>query len=1017
MSPPHDQHAMDALPIVGIGGSVGSLRSLKSFLANLPADTGAVYVIVTHHPKGERSLLPEILGPHAALPVQMVEEGEALAPNRVYVALPDEGWILSRGQLVRSGGTNKRSEASSSTEVDRRAGPPHPIDTLFYSLAEEAGHRALAVVLAGTGSDGTLGVQAIKYQAGMVMVEDPDTAEFDDMPANAIATGQVDYVLPPTEMPATLASYLASQTHRQATLKSHETAISQGLLKKILQQVRNRTGHDFSGYKISTINRRLERRMDLQRIHEPQAYLVYLQDHPEEIDLLFQEFIISVTNFFRDPHAWLSLSEQLPALLKQAAQTGQEFRAWVPGCATGEEAYTLAILIQECIADWEQPPAVRIFATDVDQTAIEKARVGRYPRSISQFMSETFMRRYFSAENDTVRIGREVRDIVVFAEHNVLQDPPFTNLDLITCRNLMIYLERDRQERLLVLFRYALRSQGLLLLGPSESLDHQSEAFSVADKESRIYQVAEGSLPTRLLEMPGPSRRRRSPPYQEADRNPAVGTNDSLTRNVECLLALQFAPPSVIVNDRGEVVYVHGRTGLFLEPASGPARNQLLEMARPGLREPLNQALQKVANGDTDLVSRQVQVLAHGSTEGARLEVQLIRTPKALAGFRLVALHHEPMSEAAKTASETIGPKTDPHRTSNGGTEAEAHLIEKLEALRQEKQIAVKEMQAANQELQSLNEELQSMNEELQSSNEELEAAKEEVESLNQELRSVNAELNIRVDDLTEVNDDLKNLLDSTHLATLFLDEALNIKRFTTPVQKLIAVRSSDIGRPLSELTTKLRYNGLLEDADAVLDNLVTKEIKVQTTTGHWYLLRIQPYRSTRNVIRGVVCTFQDIQIVQGVIRNEAFFRAVVDTVPEPLLVLDAAFRVVSVNDGFYRIFPHTPEEVEGKSLFSLEAGQWDHPELRALLAEVLPQRQAFHDFELSMDLGEAVPTCLRMNGRRLELEEDSAMILLSIGIHRLTSKPSESIGRNPSHGPEISSATLTGGTKESGSR
>lgn len=1017
MSPPNDHHAIEALPIVGIGGSAGSLQSLKSFLTNLPADTGAAYVIVTHHPKGERSLLPEILGPHTTLPVQMVEEGEALAPDRIYVALPDEGWILCRGQLVRSGESNQRSGGGTSATADHRTGPPHPIDTLFHSLAEEAGHRALVVILSGTGSDGTLGLQSIKSQAGMVMAEEPDNAEFGDMPANAIATDQVDYVLSPADMPAALTGYLSSQSHRQAALQSHQSAIPPGILKKILHQVRYRTGHDFSGYKVSTLNRRLERRMDLRHILEPQAYLTYLQAHPEEIDLLFQEFLISVTNFFRDSHVWTTLSEQLPALLHQAARTGQEFRAWVAGCATGEEAYTLAILIQECIADWEQVPAVRIFATDVDQAAIDRARVGRYPASISQHLSESLMQRYFSAESDTVRIEREVRDIVVFAEHNVLQDPPFTNLDLITCRNLMIYLERDRQERLLALFRYALRSKGLLLLGPSESLDHQSEAFSVVDKESRIYRVADGSLPPRLLEMPGPSRRHRSPPSLEATRNPTVGVNDSLTRNVECLLALQFAPPAVVVNDREEVVYVHGRTGRFLEPASGPARNQLLEMARPGLREPLKQALQRVASGDADHVSQQVQVLTNGDAELVRLEVQRIQTPKALAGFRLVALHYVTVFDKAKAASESPGATNDSEGTLSDGTEAEAHLNEKLESLRQEKQIAVKEMQAANQELQSLNEELQSMNEELQSSNEELEAAKEEVESLNQELRSVNAELNIRVDDLTEVNDDLKNLLDSTHLATLFLDEALNIKRFTAPVQKLIAVRSSDIGRPLSELTTKLCYDSLLEEADAVLDNLITKEVKVQTTTGHWYLLRIQPYRSTRNVIRGVVCTFQDIQVTQGVIQSEAFFRAVVETVPQPLLVLDSAFQVVSANDCFYRHFPLAPEEVEGNSLFALGGGQWNHPELRALLAEVLPQRQAFHDFELSMELGDPNPTCLRMNGRRLELQAGSAMILLSLAVQRPAFKDMKKIERNPSHGAKQLAAALPADPEESGPR
>jgi len=1002
MSPASEHHPLKVLPVVGIGGSAGSLQPLQSLLANLPADTGAAYVIVTHHPRGQRSLLPEILGPKTALPVQMVEEGEALAPDRVYVALPDDGWVLFHGKLIRSREAQERSGGSMPAKGEQRSSPTHPIDAFFRSLAEDVGHRALAIVLSGTGSDGTLGIQAIKAQSGMVLAQDPDTAEFGDMPANAIATGQVDYVLSPADMPAALAGYLRSQGDRQAALTSQQAAIPQGILSKILNQVRNRTGHDFSGYKTSTLNRRLERRMDLRRSIDPEEYLIYLQSHPEEVDLLFQDFLISVTNFFRDPPVWATLGEALlPAMLQRAVRMGQEFRAWVVGCATGEEAYTLAILVRECVADWEQAPEIRIFATDVDQAAIAIARVGRYPAGIGRDLTEARVRRYFSAENDTFRISREVRDMVVFAEHNVLQDPPFTGLNLITCRNLLIYLERDGQERLLALFRYALRGQGLLVLGPSEGLDYQNEDFSVVDKESRIYRVTEGSVKARFPQMPGSARRRsRSLPFPEFQRNPAMETSDSLSHSVERLLAVEFAPPAVLVNDRGEVVYVHGRTGRFLEPASGPAWNQLLEMALPGLRAPLSQALKEVTDGDSEHVSRQVQVQINGDFKPFRLEVRRIRIPTVLAGLSLVAFHPVPGADATNgSGSEPNGPETVSKGSGSDGTEFEVRLKRELQILHHDKQIAVSELQAANEALQCLNEELQSRNEEHQSSKEELEAAKEEVESLNQELRSVNAELQTRITDLTDVNDDLKNLLDSTHLATVFLDEALNIKRFTTSVRDLIFVRPSDIGRPVSELATKLRYNALPTDAETVLDTLIPKEVKVQTQSGHWYLLRIQPYRSTTNVIRGVVCTFLDIQAAQGVARNEAFFRAVVDTVREPLLVLDMDYRVVSANDGFYRTFPLAPEAVEGNYLFDLGGGQWDHPELRLLLDEVLPQGRVFQGFDLTVDIGGSGPIALRLNGRRLELEEGTAKILLAMDVQIPSSRPSQRTTESPGHG------------------
>ncbi len=977
---------LQPLPVVGIGGSAGSLQPLQTFLATLAADSGAAYVIVTHHPQGERSLLPDILARQTALPVQMVEAGEALAPDRIYVALPDDGWVLSRGQLVRS------REVGASAE--RR--PPHPIDAFFRSLAEEAGEGALAVLLSGTGSDGALGVQAIKSQGGMIMAQDPETAEFGDMPANAIATGQVDYVLPPPDLPATLVGYLRFRSQRQAPAASRAPAIPEGLLGQILSQVRHRTGHDFSGYKASTLQRRLERRMDLCQITDPRAYLDYLQTHPAESDHLLREFLISVTHFFRDPATWETLGRTLlPAMLQRAARNGQEFRAWVVGCATGEEAYSLAILIRECLGERDQAPEVRIFATDVDRAAIETARVGRYPAGIVRDLGELRLVRFFTAEGDTRRVSREVRDMVVFAEHNALQDPPFTHLDLITCRNLLIYLERDQQERLLAVFRYALRDRGGLLLGPSESPDPESAIFTVEAKEERIYRVDPSAAPARLPEMPGPSRLHRGLPSQPPDTPTAGDDDEGFSHHVERLLALQFAPPAVVVNEGGHVVYIHGRTGRFLEPASGPAQYRLVDMARPGLRAPLSEALGEVAGESAAETSRVVPIQGEDDADRVRLVVRRIETPSALKGFRLVALASAGGEEAAP-AGGAGAPAGEHADTGSGDADAEVQLRRALEDARQDKQVAVRELQSANEALRSLNEELQSMNEELQSSNEELEVAKEEVESVNQELRSVNTELQARVDEVTEANDDLKNLLDSTHIATLFLDEALNIKRFTTPVRALIAVRTADIGRPLAELRINLDYDGLVADAESVLDSLVAKEVKVQSAAGHWYLLRIQPYRSTRNVIRGVVCTFQDIQAAQGVARGEAFFRAIVDTVREPLLVLDGDLRVVSANDGFYRTFPLDPEAVEGRSLFDLADGQWDDPELRARLAEVLPRHEAFRDFELSVNGGDAGPVRLRLNARRLQVDEGPAGILLAMDVQAPAGEPTDT---RPDHG------------------
>lgn len=974
-----DQTSPTPFPVVGIGGSAGSLEPLQTFLDSLPPRPGAAFVVVTHHPAGQRNLLPGLLADRTALPVTVAEPDSTLEPDHVYVIPSDGTWGLRGTRLVCQEPGTENGEATRE-ETSRRFRPPHPVDTFFRSLAGEIGHRAVGIVLSGTGTDGTLGVKAIKSQAGMVMAQDPDTTEFDGMPASAIGTNLVDYVLPPGDMPATLTGYIRAQADRQAPPRSALPAISEATLEAILRLMAERTGHDFSGYKRSTLLRRLERRMNVHRIGDADEYLRYLRDNPAEGDLLFREVIISVTNFFRDPDAWAILAGDILAeLLQTAASEQRGFRAWVVGCATGEEAYTLAILLQEWLDTLETAPEVQIFATDVDQEAIETARVGRYPAGIADDLTPARLARHFVAEEDSFRVGRNLRDMVVFADHNALQDPPFTRLDLICCRNLLIYLERDLQAQLLPLFRYALQPRGVLFLGPSEAPDQLTEDFRPENRAWRIYRLEAGAKPLMLPDMPKRRRARGPAAFHippSAPRNPAPG---GFTQNVEHLLASRFAPPAVLVNDRGEAVFFHGRTGRFLEPAAGPANHPILEMARPGLRGPLGQALREVAS-EGHTVNRWVQVQTNGSTETIHLEVQRVDTPPTLRGLRLVAFWPPGPEgvEAVGTPKETAAESAPEEPES----EAVARLRRELASTRQDQQVTVEEFQGSNEELQSLNEELQSMNEELQSSNEELEVAKEEVDSLNEELRSVNAELEARVGELSEANDDLKNLLDATDIATLFLDEDLAIKRFTDSARDLIALRETDVGRPIDELSTNLRYSGLRVDGKEVLDTLRPKEVEVQTEAGHWYLLRIMPYRTTQNVIRGLVCTFQNIQAAKRLEYSESFFRAIVETVREPLLVLDPDLRVVSANDGFYQAFPLKPEAVEGQRLFDLADGQWDHPELRTRLEEVLPQRQGFRDFDLPTDFGPQGPRRLLLNARKLEQEAaGEAMILLTMGV------------------------------------
>jgi two-component system CheB/CheR fusion protein len=610
-SPPTNTEDGGPVNVVAIGGSAGALEALQAFLGNLPAEPGMAFVIATHHPPDRRSLLPQILAEHCDLPVSEAAAGEELAAGRVYVLPSIHSWHLEGRRLIPQTREEEAAEARSG-----HRGAPHPVDALFRSLAAEQGGRAVGIVLSGTGTDGTVGVRAIKAQGGMVMAQEPASAEFQGMPSSAIDTNLVDYVLAPADMPAALVAFVEAEA-RQRVVPEAAPEIPEDVLEEIMARVTDRTGHDFSGYKRNTLVRRLERRMNVHGIEGARDYLRFIQRNPAETDLLFKDAIISVTNFFRDPEAWQALAEgPLQERLADAVAAGRDLRAWVVGCATGEEAYTLAILLSEALEAHDAPVSVQIFATDVDAEAVETARVGRYPAGIAEDLSEERLARYFIPEEDTYRISKPIRDMVVFAEHNVLRDPPFSRQDLITCRNLLIYLERDLQRSLLPVFQYALRPNGVLFLGPSESMEDQDHGFRTLDKRWRIYQV-EPERAARLPELPsrapGHALTRFQRPTEGWERR---REGEGFTRSVERLLAYEYAPASVLVNDRGEALFFHGRTGRYLEPASGPTQNQLVEMARDGLRAPLMKALREVAGPDDEPLQQTTSPCNSGSGSG-----------------------------------------------------------------------------------------------------------------------------------------------------------------------------------------------------------------------------------------------------------------------------------------------------------------------------------------------------------------------------------------------------------------
>ncbi len=760
------------------------------------------------------------------------------------------------------------------------------------------------------------------------MVQQVQSAKYAGMPSSAIATGLADFALAPPEMPRHLVAYARGLPFAAARDEESAAEVS-GPLQKIFVLLRGRTGHDFSSYKSSTIRRRIERRMHLHQLAGFSQYVEFLEENPHEIDILFKELLISVTNFFRDPEAFGVLTDTvLPAMIGSRPDD-HAFRVWVPGCATGEEVYSLAILLREGLESAKRHGDVQIFGTDLDHEAIEAARHGRYPAGIAADLTPERLRRFFVADDGSYRIRKEIREMAVFAAQNVIKDPPFTKLDLISCRNLLIYLNADLQRRLMQVFHYALKPGGLLFLGSSETIGGFTDLFEVVDKKWKIFRRKETALaPHPLMEFPAQA----SPAGIEV-RAPAVARaprESNLASEVDRLLLGRFAPSSVVVSERGDVVYIHGRTGDFLEPAAGQPRLNILDMAREGLQLELASALRQAISRNGEVTREDIRIKAQGAYLHLDLGVVRIHEPETLRGLLLVTFRPRPAPAAKPKGKQRSAPEA-------GRIE---ELERELQCTRESLQITIEELETANEELKSANEELQSTNEELQSTNEEMETSKEEMQSLNEELTTVNAEMQSKVDDLSRTNDDMQNLLNSTDVATLFLDGKLNIKRYTEPARGLINLIPADIGRPLGDLVSSFAYDRLVADCREVLRTLVIRVAELQTRDGHWYLMRIMPYRTAENVIDGVVITFLDIDPIKSAEKSLLRMSKVFLEGPEPMMILDLSGRILELNDEAVRIYGWSRQELTGQPFFvTVAAGRKEAAEAglgRCLLGEAV---------------------------------------------------------------------------------
>ena len=931
------------IPVVGIGASAGGLEAFERLVKALPDDFGIAYVLVVHLDPSHPSILPDIIRKKTRMKVSQITDNMKIMPNQVFIIPPNRDLAVFKGRLKL-------------LESQTPRGMRLPIDTFFRSLAEDQGNRATGIILSGTGTDGTLGIRAIKGEAGMVIVQDPKSAKYDGMPQSAIASGLADYILSPEKMPELLKNFARHQSRELEGASKTGAEKLLNALQSIYVLLRTATGHDFSLYKKNTIVRRIERRMQVQQIDDIDDYTRYLQESDSEISILFKELLIGVTSFFRDKTAFELLKDTyLPNSLRDKPDDYQ-LRIWVPGCSSGEEAYSLAMVVVECMETIGRRFEVQIFGTDLDEQAINVARVGRYPESISADVTARRLQRFFTKEETFYRINKTIREMVVFAPQNISKDPPFTRIDLLSCRNLLIYFGQELQNKLFHLFHYSLRENGLLFLGSSESVGHSTDLFIALDKKWKIFKCrssAKVPFPTLNFTPAEPV----AVPAPREEPQPSRNEDIDLVRILKAILAESNMPPCVVIDDSANIIYIHGRTGRFLEPAEGEGSLNIFKMARPGLQAELSRAVPEVLKTRREITIKKLRINDNNNAVDIHLVLRPLPDFQAVLQCLTLIIFAEGGSDNGAT----------PIRTAYAGDAEKSGEVQRLENLLQ---ATVEEMETANEELRSTNEELQSTNEELQSTNEELETSKEEMQSLHEESTTVNAELQSRIDELMAANDDIKNLLDATEIATIFLDIDLLVRRYTPKASHLFHLTAADVGRPIEHFATTLKDLRLAEVAEKVMADLGLHESEVVDGNGSIYRMRVRPYRTLNNVIDGVAVTFEDIstlkELYNTLSEQEALWRGLVETAPMGIFIISET-NFTYLNPGALQIFgADSPEEMLGKPF----------------LDRIYPDYQAIFRKQLDTLIEEKRPlstveqTWLRLDGALTELVISATPIL-----------------------------------------
>jgi len=833
---PANQSAGEAaFPIVGIGASAGGLEALGSFLEHIPSDSKLAFVIVQHLDPTHKGMMPELLQRMTSLKVVQVTDRLKVRTGYVYVIPPNRNMSLLNNTLYLFDRSDTR-------------GANFPIDFFFRSLADDLMEKSIGIILSGMGTDGSLGLRAIKEKSGITLVQSPASARFDGMPKSALETVMVDIVAPPEELPVKLLNYLNSFTFSRPGPDINQTKYR--TIEKITILLRTQTGNDFSLYKKTTLHRRIERRMEIHKIADPDTYLRYLQETPAELNILFKELLIGVTGFFRNPEIWETMKEKILPDMMMNMPSLYTIRAWIPACATGEEAYSLAMIFLETLKNTKPKKEIslQIFGTDINEESIEKARKGFFSPNIISEVSSDRLTDHFKKTESGYNISSRIREMIVFAPQNVIKDPPFTKIDILICRNLLIYLEPVLQKNLISVFHYALNPGGLLILGNEETVGSQSHLFGKLINKLRIYKRTDFESAREQVDFSFLVQGRNE--NVNKLKNSLKNTDNIQSLTVDLLLS-KFTPPSVLVDNKGEILYIAGHTGKYLEPAAGKANMNIFAMVRESLQFEFPIAFRKAQSGYEKSIIHNISIESNGNKQIVDIIIQQIEKPAALKGLFLVVFSDVKVTSVRKPAGSK-------KRRTAGDARAD-ELDDEVERLKDELKNTLEAMQASDENLKSANEELQSTNEELQSTNEELTTSREEMQSINEELQTVNIELMNKIEDYSKINNDLKNLLESTEIASLFLDKKLKVRRFTKKVEEIFRLLPGDVGRPFTDLTTDLIYNDLHDDCRKVLQNLLFIEREIRSNNGEWYKVRIMPYRTTDDVIDGLVITFSDI--------------------------------------------------------------------------------------------------------------------------------------------------------------